>query len=140
MQSLGRCVKTSLHFSHLLIVAAGMVFSFFKKRRKRWWPNRPPYRAPERRGCAVGGSEAGLCSQTRRQMRERTTRTLRLSFPISFSARVRPIFQIEGDVDPIDAAIEEAAVLFANGQDDAVRVVLETRCMPRKRHRASACG
>ena len=28
-----------------------------------------------------------------------------------------PDFQIEGDVDPIDAAAEEAAVLFANGQD-----------------------
>ncbi|MFT3847997.1 MAG: STAS domain-containing protein [Propionivibrio sp.] len=36
-----------------------------------------------------------------------------------------PDFQIEGDVNPIDAAVEEAAVLFANGQDEAVRVVLE---------------
>ena len=36
-----------------------------------------------------------------------------------------PDFQIEGDVDPIDAAAEEAAVLFANGQDDAARAGLE---------------
>ena len=36
-----------------------------------------------------------------------------------------PDFQIEGDADPIDAAAEEAAVLFANGQDDAARAGLE---------------
>ena len=36
-----------------------------------------------------------------------------------------PDFQIEGDVDPIDAAAEEAAVLFANGQDEAARAGLE---------------
>lgn len=36
-----------------------------------------------------------------------------------------PDFQIEGDVDPIDAAAEEVAVLFANGQDDAARAALE---------------
>ena len=36
-----------------------------------------------------------------------------------------PDFQIEADIDPVDAEAEEAAVLFANGQDEAVRVVLE---------------
>ena len=36
-----------------------------------------------------------------------------------------PDFQVESDIDPIDAEAEEAAILFANGQDDVVRTVLE---------------
>ncbi len=36
-----------------------------------------------------------------------------------------PDFQIEGEIDPVDALAEEAAVLFANAQDDAARAVLE---------------
>lgn len=34
-------------------------------------------------------------------------------------------FQIEADIDPIDAEAEEAAILFANGQDEAARTALE---------------
>ena len=34
-------------------------------------------------------------------------------------------FHIEAELDPVDAEAEEAAVLFANGQDEAVRSVLE---------------
>jgi ABC-type transporter Mla MlaB component len=34
-------------------------------------------------------------------------------------------FHFEDDVDPIDADVEQAAVLYANGQDDAVRSLLE---------------
>lgn len=36
-----------------------------------------------------------------------------------------PDFQLETEIDPIDAEVEEAAVLFANSQDAAVRSVLE---------------
>lgn len=36
-----------------------------------------------------------------------------------------PDFQIEGEIDPVDAQAEEAAILFANGQDEAVRGTLE---------------
>jgi anti-anti-sigma regulatory factor len=36
-----------------------------------------------------------------------------------------PDFQVEAEVDPIDAEAEEAAMLYANGQDDAVRLLLE---------------
>ena len=36
-----------------------------------------------------------------------------------------PQFQIEAEIDPIDASAEEAAMLYANGQDEATRVVLE---------------
>jgi anti-anti-sigma regulatory factor len=34
-------------------------------------------------------------------------------------------FQVEADIDPVDAEAEKAAMLFANGQDEAVRGVLE---------------
>ena len=34
-------------------------------------------------------------------------------------------FQVDGESDPADSDAEEAAVLFANGQDDAARSVLE---------------
>ncbi len=37
-----------------------------------------------------------------------------------------PEFQFEGEIDPVDASAEEAAILFANGQDDAARAVLES--------------
>lgn len=36
-----------------------------------------------------------------------------------------PDFQIEGEIDPVDAQAEEAAMLFANGQDEAVCRTLE---------------
>jgi len=36
-----------------------------------------------------------------------------------------PDFQLEEDIDPVDAEAEEASVLFANGQDEAVLSVLE---------------
>jgi hypothetical protein len=35
-------------------------------------------------------------------------------------------YQVEAEVDPIDADAEEAAMLYANGQDRAVRSLLET--------------
>lgn len=40
-------------------------------------------------------------------------------------SEVSPDFQIEQDVDPVDAEAEEAAILYANGQDEAARSVLE---------------
>lgn len=36
-----------------------------------------------------------------------------------------PGFQVEDDVDPVDADAEQAAVLYANGQDEAARAMLE---------------
>jgi anti-anti-sigma regulatory factor len=36
-----------------------------------------------------------------------------------------PDFQVEAAIDPVDAEAEDAAVLFANAQDDSVRAVLE---------------
>lgn len=37
-----------------------------------------------------------------------------------------PDFQIEEEIDPVDATAEEAAVLFSNGQDEAVCSLLES--------------
>lgn len=37
-----------------------------------------------------------------------------------------PDFQIEAEIDPIDANAEEAAMLYANRQDEAARAVLES--------------
>ncbi|KFB66258.1 MAG: anti-anti-sigma factor [Candidatus Accumulibacter vicinus] len=36
-----------------------------------------------------------------------------------------PEFQIEAELDPVDAAAEEAAMLYSNGQESAVRALLE---------------
>lgn len=36
-----------------------------------------------------------------------------------------PDFHVDAELDPVEAEVEEVAVLFANGQDDAVRSVLE---------------
>ena len=36
-----------------------------------------------------------------------------------------PEFHVEAEVDPVDAEAEQAAMLYANGQDEAVRSVLE---------------
>lgn len=36
-----------------------------------------------------------------------------------------PDFQVGEEIDPIEAEAQEAAVLFANGQDEAVRILLE---------------
>ncbi len=46
-----------------------------------------------------------------------------------------PDFQIEGEIDPIDAEAEKAAVLYANGQDEAVHAGLENAV---RVHRAGA--
>ena len=42
-------------------------------------------------------------------------------------------FQVEDELDPLDATAEEAAMLFSNGQDDAVR---QTLCDAIKTHRS----
>lgn len=91
-----------------------MVFSFFKKQPEKMVARpaavpRPPEKPPENVSIpAPVAAEAAA---------------LELSdFVFSESA---PDFQIEVDMDPVDANAEEAAVLFSNGQDNAVRVVLE---------------
>ncbi|MDR3299531.1 MAG: STAS domain-containing protein [Candidatus Accumulibacter sp.] len=43
-----------------------------------------------------------------------------------------PSFQIDGDIDPVNAPAEEAAILFANGQDQQARTVLENALQARR--------
>lgn len=91
-----------------------MVFSFFKKQPEKM-VTRPAAvpRPPEK----PSGNEPAAAPLTAEAA------ALELSdFVFSESA---PDFQVEVDMDPVDANAEEAAVLFSNGQDNAVRVVLE---------------
>ena len=103
-----------------------MVFSFFKKAPEKMVAKPAAVPRPKE-GTAVPAVEAKpapvLSDKAVEEEKSFTDSAIEFSdFVFSESS---PDFQIEGDVDPIDAAVEEAAVLFANGQDDAVRVVLE---------------
>lgn len=115
------------------VFAQAMVFSFFKK---------PPEKMVARPAAAPRPQE-GIVVPPAAPVEEK--------FPASTTARGVPAapapavepdnasldfsdfqfsespqdFQVEMDVDPIDADIEQAAVLYANGQDEAVRAMLE---------------
>lgn len=103
-----------------------MVFSFFKKPQEKMVAKpaaAPRPRAedaaapPEEKTAAVPPSGAGAAPQPD------------LDTPLDFSdfefSESPPDFHVEADVDPIDADVEQAAVLYANAQDDAVRALLE---------------
>ena len=113
-----------------------MVFSFFKKAPEKMVAKpaavpRPkegsPAAADAERPTAVDDKKAqaqaaGAVTESKASKAQTDTAIEFSDFVFSESA---PDFQIEAEVDPVDAAAEEAAVLFANGQDDAVRGVLE---------------
>lgn len=98
-----------------------MVFSFFKKAPEKMVAKpaavprpkdgaRPPQEAsPSPAAAATTAAESGEASDFS-------------DFVFSESATD---FQIEGDIDPVDAEVEEAAILFANSQDDVARAALE---------------
>jgi hypothetical protein len=92
-----------------------MVFSFFKK---------PPEKKMVARPAAVPRSKIEAPEPVLLpEIAKNDTSSLDFSeFVFSESS---PNFQLEEDIDPVDAEAEEAAVLFANGQDDAARSVLE---------------
>ncbi len=117
-----------------------MVFSFFKKQppekkmvarpaaspRSSEDESRTPGVLPEDRPRASAAAPVGLARGDvpfATQVAMTDTQPLELSeFRFSEAA---PDFQIEAEVDPIDAEAEEAAMLYANGQDGAVRLLLE---------------
>ena len=103
-----------------------MVFSFFKKAPEKMVAKPAAVPRPKE-GTAVPAVEAKpVPVQSDKAVEEEKSFTdSAIEFSDFVFSESSPDFQIEGDVDPIDAAVEEAAVLFANGQDDAVRVVLE---------------
>jgi anti-anti-sigma regulatory factor len=113
-----------------------MVFSFFKKQQPEKKMGARPAATP-RPGEDRGARPEGAAEDKHRASVGLTRADLPFAEPVaavdtpsldlsefSFS-ETAPEFQIELEVDPIDAEAEEAAMLFANGQDDAVRSLLE---------------
>ena len=110
----------------MLIVAAGMVFSFFKKAPEKMVAKPAAVPRPKEGVAAPSAEAKPVPAQPDKAADEGTNYTdSAIEFSDFVFSESSPDFQIEGEVDPIDAAIEEAAVLFANAQDDAVRMVLE---------------
>lgn len=104
-----------------------MVFSFFKKAPEKMVAKPAAVPRPKEGNAAPAAATDAKAATTPAdsvgENKKLTESSIEFSdFVFSESA---PDFQIEGDVDPVDAAAEEAAVLFANGQDEAVRVVLD---------------
>ena len=108
-----------------------MVFSFFKKEPKKMVarpaavprakevPNEGPESGVTKTDASAGTAEASAAPD---RVSDGTSTLDGSSFVFSESSLD---FQIEADIDPVDAEAEEAAILFANGQDDAVRALLE---------------
>lgn len=94
-----------------------MVFSIFKKQTEKM-PERPvarPKANPEGVGTASQPTNRGVEATFKDSI-----------FGEEFSLSGAMGIQVEHDVDPVKVDIEQAAVLFANGQDSAARSVLET--------------
>ena len=117
-----------------------MVFSFFKKQPpEKKMVARPAAspRSPEDRSRAPGAlpedkprvSAAAPVGLARAEVpfatRVARTDTQPLDLSEFMFSEAAPDFQVEAEVDPIDAEAEEAAMLYANGQDGAVRSLLE---------------
>jgi anti-anti-sigma regulatory factor len=97
-----------------------MVFSFFKKRPEKMVA-RPAVRLP-----AAGSEETQppVAEPAKEGSAEDVVSSAEFSDFDDFT-QSSPDFQVDGDFDPIDAPAEEAAVLFANNQDQEARMVLE---------------
>ena len=101
-----------------------MVFSFFKKSPEKMVakpaavPRSAKPSAPDSPPAAAPLSRPGVVSVP-------PAKDVTPEFSDFVFSESAPDFQIEGEIDPVDAQAEEAAVLFANAQDDAVLAVLE---------------
>lgn len=110
-----------------------MVFSFFKKEAKKMVA-RPaavprPKQAHEEsplpgddNGHAPGATNPSAAAPPPVPAQDGSTSLESSSFAFSEGSLD---FQVEADIDPVDAEAEKAAMLFANGQDEAARGVLE---------------
>ena len=97
-----------------------MVFSFFKKPPEKMVAR--PAAVPRAAKISDAGEDSRPGAVTLPPEPAKDVAPEFSDFVFSESA---PDFQIEGEIDPVDAQAEEAAILFANAQDDAVRAVLE---------------
>lgn len=116
-----------------------MVFSFFKKqppeKKMVARPTAVPRSKDEREDSAGGSQQAkhkpsaaplGLApSDVPFASRVSNAEAPPLDMSEFVFSEIAAEFQVEAEVDPVDAAAEEAAMLFANGQDLAARALLE---------------
>jgi anti-anti-sigma regulatory factor len=112
-------LKSSVKFSCWVDYSA-MVFSFFKKRPEKMI-SRPPVVAQ----LAVESEEKQ--SPADAQAKDENVQDTPFSEDFSDSEffQFSPDFQVNEDLDPVDAPAEEAAVLFSNDQDRAAQAILE---------------
>ncbi len=111
-----------------------MVFSFFKKQPEKMIAR--PAAVPRQTGARENASASGNAGQAAPQEKTPTNAEVVKAAavpetpPSDFSdfkfSQSSLDFQIEAEVDPVDAQAEEAAVLFANNQDKAAQAVLES--------------
>jgi anti-anti-sigma regulatory factor len=97
-----------------------MVFSFFKKRPEKM-TSRPPA-VPQPTG---ESKEKEPPADDRAKDENAQDDSLDEDFSYSEFLRSSPDFQVDEDIDPVDAPAEEAAVLFANDQDQVAQAILE---------------
>lgn len=131
------CYKSSLSLNHLQFLSP-MVFSFFKKQKppERKMISRPAAiprpKEDQRLGTVAPLVGNGPISPSSELVGSDLTYPSAIASeskaaePSAFEfSETAPEFQIEAEVDPVDAEAEEAAMLYANGQDSAVRALLE---------------
>ena len=103
-----------------------MVFSFFKKPPEKMVAR--PAAVPRSANISEPPSSPGAADDSRPgavTLPPAPVKDVTPEFSDFVFSESAPDFQIEGEIDPVDAQAEEAAILFANAQDDAVRAVLE---------------
>ncbi len=107
-----------------------MVFSFFKKPPEKMVAK--PSVVPKSKDSAAEAVNRATNESVSATAAEPSPGLVAASVPPAVSelsdfvfSESSPDFQIEAEIDPVDACAEEAAMLYANRQDAAVRAVLE---------------
>lgn len=101
-----------------------MVFSFFKKPPEKMVAKPAAVFRPEQREAAAAhldelAADARKDSCAHANSSESTDLT-----DFDFDKTLRDV-QVDADIDPVDADVQQAAMLYADGHDDAARAVLE---------------
>lgn len=99
-----------------------MVFSIFKKQPEKM-PERPAAKPPSATPAAGVSAPPSVPGQKKQGTPSGFGDS---GFGDDFSGSSMLEIHVEHDMDPVQADIEQAAVLFANNQDSAARAVLET--------------
>lgn len=110
-----------------------MVFSFFKKSppekmvaKPAAAPSRPPEPdAPPDAGKPLPESPPPVAEVAAEAPRELESLDFTAASDFSELSETPGDIHVEGDIDPVEAEIEQAAVLYANAQDELARTMLE---------------